>query len=144
MLLRKTVLAFGFTLLTAFSASACDLELTGDVKDAIREKLVGYGYEVGKIKIEDCLYEAYAKKDGDKLEIFMNTELEVEHIVRGQKLELTDEIKAQIKGILEAEGYSVGKIKIEDGLYEAYAKKDGKKLEIFMDTGMNIVRIEED
>lgn len=30
-------------------------------------------------------------------------------------------------------GYEVGKIKVEDGCYELYAKdKDGKKLEVFM------------
>ncbi|MEZ5715947.1 MAG: PepSY domain-containing protein [Paracoccaceae bacterium] len=56
---------------------------------------------------------------------------------------LSPETKAQISQKLTDEGYQVGKIKIEDGYYEAYAKKDGKKLEILLDAQLNIVRVEE-
>lgn len=52
----------------------------------------------------------------------------------------TDTIKAQITEKLTAEGYQVGKIKSEDGLYEAYAKKDGKRYEIYLDAEMKVVR----
>lgn len=57
---------------------------------------------------------------------------------------LTDEIKAQIVSVLTEQGYSVGKIKIEDGLYEAYAKKDGAKFEVFLNETYEIVRTKED
>lgn len=58
-------------------------------------------------------------------------------------VELTDENKDQIQLILTAEGYEVGKIKIEDGMYEAYAKKDGHRYEIFLNGDFEIVEIED-
>ena len=57
---------------------------------------------------------------------------------------LTDEIKAQIVSVLAEQGHTVGKIKIEDGLYEAYAKKDGSKFEVFLNEAYEVVRIKED
>ncbi len=60
------------------------------------------------------------------------------------KVELTDANKDKIRTQLTEEGYEVGKIKIEDGLYEAYAKKDGKKYEVFLDAAFAVVRTEED
>ncbi|MEZ5824123.1 MAG: PepSY domain-containing protein [Geminicoccaceae bacterium] len=57
---------------------------------------------------------------------------------------LNDENKAHIKEMLTEQGYEVGKIKTEDGLYEAYAKKDGKRYEVFLDASFEIVRTEED
>jgi len=57
---------------------------------------------------------------------------------------VTDEVKAQITEKLTAEGYEVGKIKSEDGLYEAYARKDGVKYEIYLDADMNVVRSKQD
>ena len=57
---------------------------------------------------------------------------------------LTDEVKAEIKTMLEGQGYEVGKIKTEDGLYEAYAKKDGQKLEILLDGDLKILKTEVD
>lgn len=59
-------------------------------------------------------------------------------------VQLTDQIRAQITQTLTAQGYQVGKIKVDDGLYEAYARKDGKRLEIYLDAGMNIVRTKMD
>ncbi|SFI70823.1 PepSY domain-containing protein [Celeribacter neptunius] len=58
-------------------------------------------------------------------------------------LPLNDEIKAQITEMLTADGYEVGKIKIEDGLYEAYAKKDGGKYEVLLDGEFNIVKVQD-
>ena len=40
--------------------------------------------------------------------------------------------REEIRTMLTAEGYEVRKIKIEDGCYEAYAKKDDKKLEVYV------------
>lgn len=59
-------------------------------------------------------------------------------------LSLTDETTAQIRTMLAEQGYEVGKIKIEDGMYEAYARKDGNRYEVFLDSAFNIVEIEED
>lgn len=59
-------------------------------------------------------------------------------------VELTDANKAKIAEMLSADGYEVGKIKLEDGLYEAYAKKDGQKLEILLNGDFEIVKTEED
>ncbi len=59
-------------------------------------------------------------------------------------VELTDGNTTKIREVLTEQGYEVGKIKIEDGLYEAYAKKDGKKYEVFMDADFAIVKTEID
>lgn len=56
------------------------------------------------------------------------------------EVNLTDEVTQQIQTKLTDEGYEVGKVKTEDGLYEAYAKKDGKKMEVFLDGNLEIVR----
>ena len=55
-------------------------------------------------------------------------------------VELNDANTNQIRQMLTEQGYEVGKIKIEDGMYEAYAKKDGQKLEIFLNGDFEIVR----
>ncbi|XDA99780.1 PepSY domain-containing protein [Sulfitobacter sp. LCG007] len=60
------------------------------------------------------------------------------------QVELSDQNTATIREKLTTEGYEVGKIKIEDGLYEAYAKKDGHKYEIFLDGDFAVVRTEQD
>lgn len=59
-------------------------------------------------------------------------------------VELTDANKAKIVEMLTADGYEVGKIKLEDGLYEAYAKKDGKKIEVLLNGDFEIVKSEID
>lgn len=60
------------------------------------------------------------------------------------KVELTDENTAQIRELLTEQGYEVAKVKIEDGKYEAYAKKDGEKFEVFLDGDFAIVEVRED
>ena len=57
---------------------------------------------------------------------------------------LTDEVKAQIQATLTEQGYEVGKIKTEDGMYEAYARKDGKRYELYLNSNMEIVKTKED
>jgi len=49
-----------------------------------------------------------------------------------------------IRDTLTAQGYDVRKIKREDGLFEVYAIKDGERLEIYLDSAMNIVRTKRD
>jgi len=60
------------------------------------------------------------------------------------EVKLTPEVEQQIKDTLTAQGYEVGKIKIEDGMYEAYAKKEGKKYEVFMNEKLEIVKTKDD
>jgi hypothetical protein len=62
----------------------------------------------------------------------------------GERLQINNEVKQRINVLLTEQGYQVGKIKIEDGLYEAYAKKNGMKFEVFLDSDMKIVRVKED
>lgn len=57
---------------------------------------------------------------------------------------VTAEVKARITEKLTAEGYEVGKIKTEKGMYEAYARKDGQRIEVLLDADLNIVRTEID
>ncbi|WP_319823750.1 PepSY domain-containing protein [Thalassovita sp.] len=54
------------------------------------------------------------------------------------------ETQALIRAKLTEQGYEVRKIKREDGLFEAYALKDGKKLEIYLDENLNVVRTKTD
>ena len=54
--------------------------------------------------------------------------------------QISEETRTQIQQKLTAEGYEVRKIKSEDGLYEAYAIKDGQKFEVYLDANLNIVR----
>ncbi|MCA8928068.1 MAG: PepSY domain-containing protein [Alphaproteobacteria bacterium] len=45
-----------------------------------------------------------------------------------------------IREKLAADGYDVRKIKAEDGLYEAYVLRDGKRAELYLDRDLNLVR----
>lgn len=54
-------------------------------------------------------------------------------------MQLDDAMRAKITAQLTAEGYQVGKIKAEDGMYEAYARKDGKRLEVYLNSDLQIV-----
>ncbi len=49
-----------------------------------------------------------------------------------------------IRTQLTADGYDVRKIETEDGLYEAYALKDGERYEIYFDADLKIVKSEQD
>ena len=57
---------------------------------------------------------------------------------------LTPEVEQKIKDTLTAQGYEVGKIKIEDGMYEVYAKKGGEKIELFLNDKLEVVKTEND
>lgn len=62
--------------------------------------------------------------------------------LKGAQLGKTaDEITASLKD----QGYEVRKVETEDGLLEAYALKDGKRYEVYVDpaTGM-VTKVEED
>jgi hypothetical protein len=50
----------------------------------------------------------------------------------------------QIKSMLTADGYDVRKVEVEDGMYEAYAMKDGNRYEIYIDRELKVVKTELD
>ncbi|MEH6467362.1 MAG: PepSY domain-containing protein [Porticoccus sp.] len=53
--------------------------------------------------------------------------------------------KNEAKAVLVADGYEIRKVKIEGGCYEFYTKKDGKKIEVFINpVTLEIVKIKED
>ena len=56
------------------------------------------------------------------------------------EVDLTPEVKAKIEDMLKAQGYEVGKIKVEDGMYEAYVKKGDEKAEIYLNEKLEIVK----
>lgn len=60
------------------------------------------------------------------------------------KVELTDQNTNQIRTLLTEQGYEVAKIKIEDGMYEAYAKKEGQRYEVFLNADFEVVKTKED
>lgn len=58
------------------------------------------------------------------------------------KIKLSPETTEKIRVLLQEQGYEVGKIKIDDGLYEAYVRKDGKKYELYLDADLKVVKTE--
>lgn len=56
------------------------------------------------------------------------------------EVDLTPEVKSKIEDMLKAQGYEVRKIKVEDGMYEAYVKKDDEKAEIYLNDKLEIVK----
>lgn len=49
-------------------------------------------------------------------------------------------IQQQITTLLTDQGYEVRRVSMEDGLYEAYAVKDGHMYEIYLNGALEIVR----
>lgn len=49
-----------------------------------------------------------------------------------------------IRASMTDQGYEVRKIDMEDGLYEVYAIKDGKKMEIYINDALEVVRTDVD
>ena len=48
--------------------------------------------------------------------------------------------KDKVTAQLTSQGYEVRKITMEDGMIEAYAVKDGKTLEVYLDADLNVVK----
>ncbi|MBR9842870.1 MAG: PepSY domain-containing protein [Rhodobacteraceae bacterium] len=64
----------------AFASSDDDYgyaRLTPEIKEQIRATLTEQGYEVRKIKMDDGYYEAYTLKDGARLEIYLDKDLNI-------------------------------------------------------------------
>lgn len=82
--MKKTITAAAFAAIAfAMPALAGNVELTDTNKTAITELLTADGYQVGKIKLEDGLYEAYAKKDGEKFEVMLDGDFAIVEIKKG-------------------------------------------------------------
>ncbi len=70
------LVAAGFlTVSTAFAANdakctVAESEWVG--KEAVTKKLEAEGWKVRKVKMEDGCYEAYALKNGERAEVFLN------------------------------------------------------------------------
>jgi len=62
---------------TAAVASDSWRALDDATRDGIHSKLEQAGYEVRKIEIEDDLFEAYALKDNQRYEIYLDRELNI-------------------------------------------------------------------
>ena len=56
------------------------------------------------------------------------------------EVDLTPEVKAKIEDMLKTQGYEVRKIKVEDGMYEAYVVKGGEKAELYLNEKLEIVK----
>ncbi len=66
-------------------------------------------------------------------------------IAQASDYQKIDPAKAEeIKTMLTEQGYEVRRIKSEDGLYEAYAMKDGVKYELYINEKLEIVRSKQD
>jgi len=57
---------------------------------------------------------------------------------------ISEEVQTQIRTLLTEQGYDVRRIQMEDGLYEAYALRDGDRFEIYLNADMTIERIAQD
>lgn len=53
---------------------------------------------------------------------------------------LPEDTRAKVKAELESQGYEVRKIEAEDGMIEAYAIKDGVRMEVYLDKDLKILR----
>ncbi len=57
---------------------------------------------------------------------------------------MSGEVPSAVSDALEAAGYTVKRVEMEDGLYEAYAMRDGNRYEVMLDRAGNIVEVEEE
>jgi len=66
-------------------------------------------------------------------------------IAQASDYDKVDPAKAEeIKAMLTEQGYDVRRVKSEDGMYEAYAMKNGQRMEIYVNDDLEIVRTEID
>ncbi|MCB1491520.1 MAG: PepSY domain-containing protein [Rhodobiaceae bacterium] len=59
------------------------------------------------------------------------------------EVKLTDANTTKIRSTLTEQGYKVGKVKIEDGFYEAYVRKDGERYEVVLDGDFTVVKVKQ-
>jgi len=77
----KRIIATALAICAGTIAAASDDEnytmLSAEKRAAIESKLTGMGYDVRKIETEDGMYEAYALKDGERYEIYLDRDLNI-------------------------------------------------------------------
>jgi hypothetical protein len=54
------------------------------------------------------------------------------------------EMADKVRAVLTEQGYEVAKVEMEDGQYEAYARKDGKRYEVYLNAALEVVKVEQD
>jgi hypothetical protein len=59
---------------TAFASDYCTMAPSNEWRsqDDAKAAAIALGYDVANIKVEDNCYEVYARKDGKKLEVFID------------------------------------------------------------------------
>jgi hypothetical protein len=57
---------------------------------------------------------------------------------------VSEDVQAQIRTLLTDQGYEVRSVQMEDGMYEAYAMRDGLRYEIYLDDTLTIVDVNGD
>lgn len=72
MLKTLTAATLCAALISPLAHASEGVTLNAETEQAVRQALVDQGYEVAKIKTEDGLFEAYARKDGRKMEVFLD------------------------------------------------------------------------
>jgi len=70
-------LAFAAALAAPVAGLATERGYNADVEAQVRAMLVQKGYDVRKIDFEDGYYEAYAIKDGQRMEITVTADLQI-------------------------------------------------------------------
>ena len=74
---RIIALALAITAGSAALASGSYDKIDPATQDAIRAQLSEQGYEVRKIEADDGMFEAYAIKDGERYEIYLDRDLSI-------------------------------------------------------------------
>ncbi|APZ54847.1 PepSY domain-containing protein [Salipiger abyssi] len=71
------ILAAALAALTLTAPAMASPDVDADTAAKVREKLTAEGYEVRRIDNEDGMIEVYALKDGARLELYLDAELNV-------------------------------------------------------------------
>lgn len=71
------ILATALAALTLAAPAMASPDVDTDTAAQVREKLTAEGYEVRKIDSEDGMIEVYALKDGARLELYLDADLNV-------------------------------------------------------------------
>jgi hypothetical protein len=120
----------------------------GSDPGAIAAAMGESGYAVTRFEREGGRIEVRVEKDGRSLRF--DVDAASGRIARlregggapGDRVGTTD---AEIRASLTAQGYEVRKIERDDGVMEAYALRDGKRYEIYVDPNSGeVLRVKED
>lgn len=65
-------------------------------------------------------------------------------VFASEAVTLDQKTEQAIRERLTNQGYEVRKVKVEDGMYEAYVMKDGKRAEVILNKDLEVVRVKSD